>query len=600
MSATSKANASGPRLPNFSACSRRLLFGFSPWLVVGLSAVLALVIILLAWRNIEREREHITRNFLDRADALIWALEAVTRTGADLDEETKILQLFVMETARQRDILYIAVIDKDGRILAHNDAREVGKTLAGERPLSSGPPKNIAWHTVHASGHDIFEVYRMFSPAPRYHHSLLNAHHGHRHGADKGGLVKQDAPPIFAVIGFDSGSYETMLAKDRFNNLLTASVAAVLALGSFFSLFWADGYRRSRRLLKDTRALASEVVTSLPIGLIACEPNGAIGMVNETALAMLHMNRKAAVGASIRGVPGLDWKALITALGQNRKVIEHEMEFNVNDGTTPVSVSASQIHDEDGLFLGHIFILRDISEMKRLQAEARRNDRLAALGNLAAGVAHEIRNPLSSIKGIATLLAAKTSSSEPEKEAAKTLIAEADRLNRVVSQLLDFAKPGAMKLAHANINELITHALRLADADVRAKAIRVSFAENKTLPLIPINAERFTQALLNLFLNAVQAMEPGGRLEISASLTDDGNSCAICIKDDGKGMTQEVQSSIFTPYFTTKASGTGLGLAIVQQIIERHGGGISVNSAPGAGSSFTLRIPVQKPHKEKT
>ncbi len=598
MPSTHQPKTQGAKLPKLSTYSRRLLFGFSPWLIVGLSAVLALAIMLLAWRNTEREREHITQNFLDRAGALIWALEAATKTGINLGEEAEVLQSFVMETAQQRGILYIAVIDEDGRVLAHSKSQEVGKTLPKERLPSAEPPKNIAWRMLHGSDGDVFEVYREFSPAPGYHHHIPGGSQGdeHGHGEKKkaSGLAEQAVPHSFALIGFDNKPYETLLAKYRFSNLVTASVAAVLALGSFFSLFWADGYRRSRRLLKDTRALASEVVTSLPIGLITCEPGETIGMVNDAALSMLHMDRGAAVGASIHAVPGLDWQELIAALARHKKVIEHEMELRINGGATPVSVSASQIRDEDGLFLGHLFILRDISEMKRLQARARHNDKLAALGNLAAGVAHEIRNPLSSIKGIAALLAVKMRSSEPEEEAAKTLIAETDRLNRVVSQLLEFAKPGAVKLADANINEVIARALRLADADIRAKKIRVSFAGDETLPPVPVNTERFTQALLNLFLNAVQAMEPGGNLEITVAARDDGRTCAVCVKDDGKGMSQEVQSSIFTPYFTTKASGTGLGLAIVHQIIEGHGGGISVKSAPGSGSAFTLLIPMQK------
>ncbi len=592
-----KSTAPDAGLPQLSAYSRRLLFGFSPRLVVGLSAILALAIIVLAWRSTEREREHITQNFLDRADALIWALEAATKTGMGLGEEAEILQPFVMETARQRDILYIAVVDEDGRILAHSNPQEVGKTLPKKRLPSAEPSKNIAWHITHDSDRDAFEVYREFSPAPGYHHHPEGPHktgHGHDGSTRDRGPADQDFPHSFALIGFDNGPYEAMLARDRFSNLVTASVATILALGSFFSLFWADGYRRSRRLLKDTRALASEVVTSLPVGLITCEPGGNIGMVNETALAMLHMGRGTAVGASIHAVPGLDWKKLIDALARNQKVFEQEMEFHVDGGTTPVSVSASQIRDEDGLFLGHLFILRDIAEMKRLQARARHNDKLAALGNLAAGVAHEIRNPLSSIKGIATLLAAKLRSSAPEEEAARMLIAETDRLNRVVSQLLEFAKPSAMKCADTNINEVIARALRLADADIRAKSIRVSFTRNEALPPVSVNAERFTQALLNLFLNAAQAMEPGGNLEITVGIGDDESTCAVSVKDDGKGMSQEVQSSIFTPYFTTKASGTGLGLAIVHQIIEGHGGGISVKSAPGSGSAFTLLIPMRK------
>ena len=542
------------------------------------------------------------------------ALEAGTRTGIDLGDAARLLQPFVIETSRQGGILYIAVVDDEGRILAHSDPQEVGDALPLEQLPAAEPSKTIAWRGVRSSRGDAFEVYREFSPAPGYHHTPMGMHGRMRgHGGMMGrmsmpmpmpGPARQELPRSFAMIGFDKKPYDALFAQARFSSLMITSVAALLGLGSFVSLFWAHNYRRSRRLLKDTRALASEVVTNLPVGLITCEPDGTVGMINDAALTMLRTDRERVAGASIHAVPGLNWGELTAALARNDKVIEREAEL-VPDQTghgaaTPVSLSAAQIRDEDGLFLGHLFILRDISAMKRLEAEARRNDRLAALGSLAAGVAHEIRNPLSSIKGLATFLAGRVRDSAPEEEAAKTMIAEVERLNRVVSQLLEFARPGAMKRVDTDIRAVIARALRLAEADLRAKNISVAFAGDEPGPSIPLNAERFTQALLNLFLNAIQAMEPGGKLEIDVSLQDDGAVCRVGIRDNGKGMPPEILSSIFTPYFTTRASGTGLGLAIVHQIIEGHDGRIVVTSTPGAGSEFTLLLPVRTPsHSEQ-
>ncbi|MDR2488006.1 MAG: PAS domain S-box protein [Desulfovibrio sp.] len=595
MPAKDASRATDAAPSKFSLYSRKLLFGFSPWLIAGLSAVFALAIVLLALRNSEREREYVTRNFLDRADALIWALEAATKTGIALGGEANILQPFVMAAARRQGLLYIAVVDAEGQVLAHSNPREVGKLLPEKALPSVKALKEVAWRIIRGTDGAVFEAYRSFSPAPGYRHCVsCSREKGHREDRRASGPAERFFPRSIALIGFDSEPYEAILARERFSNLATAFVAAALAIGSSFSLFWADGWHRSRRLLKDTRALASEVVSSLPVGFITCEPGGAIGMVNDAALAMLRMDRVKVAGASIHAVPGLDWEGLIADLARNEKMIEREMAFKAHDAVTPVSVSASRIRNEDGLFLGHLFILRDVSEMKRLQAESRRNDKLAALGSLAAGVAHEIRNPLSSIKGLATFLLAKTRASEAEAEAAKSMIAEVDRLNRVVSQLLEFAKPRAVKLADTDVNAVVRRALRLADADIRSKRIRVSFAESERPLPVPMHAERFTQALLNIFLNAVQSMEAGGNLDISVGLRDGGSMCGVRVTDDGAGMPEEVLASIFTPYFTTKVSGAGLGLAIVHQIVEEHGGEISVESAPGSGSSFTLLLPLQR------
>lgn len=583
--------------------SRALLFGFQPWLLVCLSLTLASVIIFFALRNTGKEREYITQNFLDRADTLIWALEAATRTGITLGKEDALLQSFVTETAKQKGILSIAIVDDKGNILAHSNPEKVGETLPKEKLPSNEPPQTVALQARQSPDSSIYEVYREFAPAPGYHHMTHGMHRG-MHGQARFGrhrqapvrTVAEAVPRSFAIIAFDRTPYEELFAGERLGNAMTALVAAVLGLGSFFSLFWAHSYKRSRRLLQDSRALASEVVSNLPLGLITCEPNGAIGMINDTALNILRLSREQALGKAVQTIPGLDWAGVMASLARTGKPLERELDFCPGGACIPVNLNASSIRNEDGLFLGHLFILRDISEVKRLQGEARRNDRLAALGSLAAGVAHEIRNPLSTIKGLATFLAGrmKTAKAHPEEEAAKTMLSEADRLNRVVSKLLEFARPGAGVVTATDVNELVAGALKLADADIRVKNITVAFSGNSSLPLLPLNAERMTQALLNLFLNAIQAMDPGGMLGIGLSLREQDGLLLIDIRDNGCGMSSETQAAIFTPYFTTKPSGTGLGLAIVNKIIEEHRGSITVASSPGSGSVFTLRLPVAR------
>lgn len=226
---------------------------------------------------------------------------------------------------------------------------------------------------------------------------------------------------------------------------------------------------------------------------------------------------------------------------------------------------------------------------RQLELEVTRNERLTALGHMAAGVAHEIRNPLSSIKGLATYLARKFPRDEQGVEVADTLIGEVERLNRVVSELLEFARPAALKLAPGPVGEVVERALRLAEADLKSKRIRVEVAAPEGLPEVPINAERLTQALLNLFLNAIQAMEPEGRLRVEIAAREDG--LHLVVGDSGPGLSEDLLENIFTPYFTTKSSGTGLGLAIVKQIIEGHQGRITVQS-DRSGSRFIIVLPL--------
>jgi two-component system sensor histidine kinase HydH len=258
-----------------------------------------------------------------------------------------------------------------------------------------------------------------------------------------------------------------------------------------------------------------------------------------------------------------------------------------------VSISASGIVNEEGEALGVIYLLRDLREVKRLQAELRRSERLSTLGNMAARVAHEIRNPLSSIKGFATYLGARQGD-EADREAARTMIGEVDRLNRVVAELLDFARPANLNIVDANLGDILERTVRLAETDARSGGVSLSLAlqEGGDPALrVAVDVERITQAMLNLVLNAVQATDLGGAVTLTI-LPARADRAVIRVDDTGCGMAPEVLAQVFSPYFTTRATGTGLGLSIVAKIVEDHHGEIRMTSAPGSGTSVTLWLPL--------
>jgi two-component system sensor histidine kinase HydH len=278
-------------------------------------------------------------------------------------------------------------------------------------------------------------------------------------------------------------------------------------------------------------------------------------------------------------------------LNRGGTISEEEMECEFKAGTVvPVSVTASKIVNEEGRFVGQVLIMRDLGEVRRLQAEIRRKEKLAAIGGLAAGVAHEIRNPLSSIKGIASYYKSKFKEGSEDREMAGVMIEEVDRLSRVISELLEFARPPMLKPQTMLVNDLLAHSVRLVQQEAAAKNVDVQLNPCPGPAMADVDPDRLTQCLLNLYLNALQAMENGGRLAIASSI---GNgTLRIDIKDNGAGISAEELNKIFDPYFTTKPKGTGLGLAIVHKIIDAHDGSIKVRSAPVQGSVFTIYLPL--------
>ncbi|POT55333.1 two-component system sensor histidine kinase ZraS [Citrobacter amalonaticus] len=240
---------------------------------------------------------------------------------------------------------------------------------------------------------------------------------------------------------------------------------------------------------------------------------------------------------------------------------------------------------------------RYLRSRQLLQDEMNRKERLVALGHLAAGVAHEIRNPLSSIKGLAKYFAERSPAGGEAHELAQVMAKEADRLNRVVSELLELVKPAHLSLQSVDLNEVIAHSLQLVRQDAQSREIVLRFSAKPTLPPVQADPDRLTQVLLNLYLNAIHAIDRQGIITVEASESG-SDRVKITVTDTGKGIAAEQLEAIFTPYFTTKAEGTGLGLAVVQNIIEQHGGNIQAASPAGKGAVFTLWLPVKATRKD--
>lgn len=586
-------------LQSLPSLRRNFAARYSPWMLIGVALILALAITVLAVRNAQREKAHMSQNLMDRAGALIWAVEAGTRANMGMRTGAQSVQAMVEETVKQAGVIYIVVTDAQGNRIASSTEEDVGKSFYEPQELSRlAVSEKSRWReTALPDGREVFEVYRTFAPLPGFQQHMN--HNGSRWGncgdcswgSRRGGpqAVPQRNDNLLIFIGLDMEPFEEALAEDFRNTAIIGIIVGLLALGGFMSLFWAQHYRLSRRLLHDTNAFASEVVTSMPSGLVTADENSRITLVNSAASKLFGTSGEKMEGVSLHSLTGIPWESITALVEKGLPVHEQEHVFTAADGERiPVSVSASRIINEENMHLGYLYLVEDIRERKRVQEQLRRSERLSALGHMAARVAHEIRNPLSSIKGFARFFAEKV----PEgggKEIAYTMMEEVDRLNRVVTELLDFARPSPLTLKPGDIREVIERAMRLTEDDAGKKGIEATFTAPSDLPAIRMDFERLTQVFLNLFLNAIQAMDQADKLAVAAAVH--GSRIAVTVSDTGAGMAPDVLESIFTPYYTTKPAGTGLGLAIVLKILEEHGCEIKVESTPGQGTTFTLLFP---------
>jgi two-component system, NtrC family, sensor histidine kinase HydH len=577
----------------------------SPWIILGLTAILLIVVMVLAFQNTNRERRYMSELMSAKGAALIRAVEAGARTGMmGMMWGGQQIQRLLEETARLPDVMYMAVIDQEGQAVAHSDPSKIDKPLDEARQITHlGPDELENWELVTlGDGQRIFEVHRHFRPLTfeggkpfgRGRMKSMMQRHGMRFDSNEDWYSPDRQQKLLIIIGLDVTPYEEAVQSDIRTTVVLSVIMLVLGFGGFVSLFWMYSYRGAKKSLQDTSAFADEVVSHLPVGLIATDSSGRITFFNTAAEKITGSNKNIALNRTPDTILPDGLCGLQKRLDQGETITEQEMEC-VFSGTKTgaVSVSATRITNDSGDFLGQVLILRDLSEIRRLQDEIHRQEKLAAMGGLAAGVAHEVRNPLSSIKALATFFAEQFTDGSEAREAAGVMIQEVDRLNRVITELLDFARPSDLNRQTSDLGSLLARSIRLIQQDASNKNIDIQLQTEKDLCPVWIDSDRLAQCLLNLYINAIQAMGDGGTLTVACT-SGSADDVIVTVKDNGPGMAPEQLNNIFDPYFTTKKRGTGLGLAIVYKIIEAHQGQVVVESVVGEGTSFTLMIPCHK------
>jgi hypothetical protein len=285
----------------------------------------------------------------------------------------------------------------------------------------------------------------------------------------------------------------------------------------------------------------------------------------------------------------------------NRPMIElQEQMGRVGDGDLTASVAFAKRNDEIG-DLGRNFNLmvqqlresrEEIELLHRTQMS--RAEHFATLGEMATGLAHEIRNPLAGIAGVIEIVGRDLPASSPAKAVVKDVREEINQINRILTDLLGTARPRAAEMGHSDLNTTVEHAVMLVRQQVLSKPIKIEFTPGANLPEVDHDSDQIHQVLLNLLLNAVQAIEGPGEVRVAVFTRDDGEDAVITVSDSGHGIPAEHLPNIFRPFYTTRGDGTGLGLSLAKRIIEGHHGRIEVASKLDQGTTFSVMLPLQQ------
>jgi PAS domain S-box-containing protein len=349
------------------------------------------------------------------------------------------------------------------------------------------------------------------------------------------------------------------------------------------------------------------LVKSMRNGVIAFHRDGKLALINDEAYRMFGITRaEGDVGRSFADVLR-ERPAVIRVLASAFELshLPNRAELRLKDLDRVVGYTLSQVRNDAGEIIGAVMYFKDLTQVEQLEERERLRDRLASLGEMAAGIAHELKNPLAGIEVMAGLLRRQVPDSKDAQSLLADILSEAKLANAIVVEMLEFVRPVRLQVEHTDMGDVLHQAVTMAESKTPRGGVAVSIEAEPDLPAIEGDHHQLSQVFTNLIANAFEALDGKGRITISAftsSLDDDPAftgvrpptpTVVVDVADDGPGLPPDATDKIFDPFFTTKVTGTGLGLAIVRKIVDAHDGRIDVSSVPNAGTRFRVTLPVQ-------
>jgi PAS domain S-box-containing protein len=363
-------------------------------------------------------------------------------------------------------------------------------------------------------------------------------------------------------------------------------------------------------LLNKVYNFYKSIIQNINSGLIAIDLQGQITFVNQPAAKMLGYDREELIRKNIYEIFNEDeasQKCLRLLFLPGKKIDDKEVTFRKKNNTSIlVGLNVSPIHDENNKFDGIVLLFRDLTEIRELKLQIERMEHLALLGELSAGIAHEIRNPLAGIKASAQILQDGVDDERLQQKIIDRMIREVDKANRLLKEFFKFAKPTKPNLKFHDLELIIEGVYLLLKSKFQNKNIEFSIEYETGIPQIFVDDTQIEQVIINLFLNGIDAMPNGGKLKINTfkkqlhvlentvSINNvDGKMDYVILQitDSGAGIEKKNLEKIFNPFFTTKVDGLGLGLSICSRLTQENGGKIDVRTESGNGTTFTLALP---------
>lgn len=540
---------------------------------------LAVLLTFSTLQNINRAQTLMEGFLQQKGETVIKAVEAAMKTSLihHMGEEEALITL-LSESSRANDIVFIVITDSDGMILCQTDNAPDAQILVLER-------SRVLDNTMSVSSMDeetgILIISKKLSLHPHIARMPMKMSHT--------GTSKPEENPFHGAlisIGLFTEEFDVARKQDIQHAIFMGAILFLVGSAGFYVLFLYQGIRVAKSTLANMKVYTENVIESIPVGLLTLN--------SEDKIVSCNHNMEEIIGRPLEAIQGKDIKeafpdCLIDTKTICNSILDHSTDCITGGGKSiPIQIGGSSLINHEGENIGTVLVIRDMSMIRDMEHQLERSRRMAALGKMAAGIAHEIRNPLGTLKGFAHYFGNQSGASEQSKKYAELMASEVDRLNKNISGLLQFARPREANVTQVDLDDLISKTVTLMEKDMSEKTLNFHYQCNTDI-VIETDADLLLQVLMNMLKNSISATPAGGEISLRANREE--AHVHIEVSDSGVGMTDQERDRMFDPFFTTRKTGTGLGLAVSHQIIEQLSGSFSVRTAPDEGTSVTVIIP---------
>lgn len=555
------------------------------FILLIISAMLTAILAVVTVKNRDRSQKLMELSFLRQGVTMIHAFEAGTRTSMMFRKATghNPLDDLATEVLKDKGIAFIRIIDEDNAVVVSqgNISQAILKNYSDLKEIGSSTVSSISWPD------NIFEISRQFQPVTESTHGISMM----QSRWEQWNLAFKPKGQMYISVGFYTNEYEQTRQQDMYHTIFMLVMLLLLFFAGLYFLFLYQRMGVTHATLLNTQLYANNVLESIPDSLITLDQDGNIVSCNKNAEELLKRCSRDIVGKKVLDMFPACPPETLTA---EDNMIEKDAELQVANGKpVPVKMGSALLKDHQGKRIGRVLVMRDVGEIRLMEQQLEHSRRLAALGSMAAAIAHEVRNPLGTLRGLAHFFGSEDGASDACKEYSKFMISEVDRLNQLVTELLQFGAPQDIKFDKVEVKTMVEKIVTLLKNDLVEKNIKFVQQYDEDAELYG-DTNLLIQTLLNLLTNSIQAVPNGG--EITLKIQCNSQKCRISVSDTGTGMSDETKSKMFDPFFTTRKNGSGLGLAVSHRIVERHNGYFEINSAVNAGTTITMVLP----NKERT